>query len=54
MCPPQGVPDHSAAAKVLNLKAQLTVSVVCLKQCVVGVWAKELQMKTQTYHIVII
>ena len=37
MCPPQGVPDRSAAAEVLNLKAQLTVSVICLKQCVVCV-----------------
>lgn len=46
VCPPQRVPDHSAAAQVLDLKAQVTVSVIRLKQCVVGVWAKELGMNT--------
>lgn len=50
MCPPQWVPDHSAAAQVLDLESQVTVSVVRLKQCVVGVWAKELRMNTHIYH----
>lgn len=31
MCPPQQVTDHFAAAKVLNLEAQVTVPVICLK-----------------------
>lgn len=37
MCPPQRVSDHSAAAQVLDLKAQVTVPVIRLKQCVVCV-----------------
>lgn len=50
VCPPQRVPDHSAAAQVLDLESQATVSVIRLEQCVVGVWAKELKMNTHIYH----
>lgn len=54
MCPPQRVLDHSTAAQVLDLKAQVTVPVICLKQCVVGVRAEELERnKHIVYHIVI-
>lgn len=35
--------DHSAAAQVLDVKAQVTVPVVRLKQSVVGVRPKELR-----------
>lgn len=51
MRPPQRVLDHSAAAQVLNLKAQVTVPVICLKQCVVGVRTKELGRNKNIYHI---
>lgn len=53
VCPPQRVSDHSAAAQVLNLKAQVPVPVVCLKQCVVGVRAKKLGRNKHIYHMFI-
>lgn len=53
MCPPQRVPDHSAAAQVINMKAQMMVPVVRLKQCVIGKGAKELEMNTDIYHIIL-
>lgn len=40
---PQRMLDHSAAAQVLDVKAQVTVPVVRLKQSVVGVRPKELR-----------
>lgn len=43
---PQRVLDHSAAAEVLDVKAQVTVPVVSLKQSVVGVRPKELWKNT--------
>lgn len=46
MRPPQRVSDYSAAAQVLNLKTQVAVSVISLKQCVVGVHAEELERNT--------
>lgn len=39
---PQSVSDHSAAAQVLDLEAQVTVPVISLKQRVVGVRTKKL------------
>lgn len=53
ICPPHSVSDHSAAAQVLDLEAQMTVLVICLKQCVVGVRAKELERNTHIYIIAI-
>lgn len=46
MCSPQRMLYGSAAAQVFDLKAQVTVPVVCLKHCVVGKWTKELQGNT--------
>lgn len=43
MRPPQRVSDHSAAAQVLSLEAKMTVALVRLKQCAVGVRPKELE-----------
>lgn len=37
VCPPQVVVDDLTAAKVLDLKAQLPVALVCLKECGVRV-----------------
>lgn len=54
MCPPQSVSDYSAAAQVLDLEAQVMVPIICLKQRVVGVWAKELERDTHIYHSEII
>ena len=51
--PPQSVSDHSAAAQVLDLETQVAVPVIGLKQCVVGVRAKELEKNTHIYHVVI-
>lgn len=45
VCPPQRVSDHSATAEILYLKAQVTVPVICLEQCVTCVGAKELGRK---------
>lgn len=45
---PQRVSDDSAAAQVLDLKAQETVPVIGLKQRVVGVRTKKLGRETQT------
>lgn len=48
MCSPQGVADDFAAAQVLDAKAQVTVPLVGLKQCVVGVRPKELEERQKT------
>lgn len=46
---PQRMLDHSAAAQVLDVKAQVTVPVVRLEQSVVGVRSKELR-RSQSHH----
>ena len=40
---PEGMRDHFTAAKVHNVEAQVVVSLVCLKQRAICVWAKELE-----------
>lgn len=46
VCPPPSVSNDSAAAQILDLKAQMTEALVCLEQRVVGVRAEELEGKT--------
>ena len=47
MRPPQCMADDFAAAQVLDAEAQVTVPLVGLKQCVVGVRPKELEKKKE-------
>lgn len=54
VCPPQRVSDHSATSQIFNLKSKVTVSLIRLKECVVGKWAKELVMNTRYYKYSII